>query len=402
MSDGSSGMAMVPSGLSTGRREAFEKRDVSKSRWEGKGVLEAVSGINGKISKALVGAEAEIANVDGRLIDVDGTKRKSNLGANAILAVSLANARALAASREIPLYEFLNDLSGSSKPSIPTPMVNILSGGLHAGGSNLMQDFLVIPIGAESYRMALDWIGSVYHTAKELLKDGGHSVLLADEGGFAPPFKKDEDALGFLERSVTKAGLQLGREMALAIDAASSRRYSKGKYHVSGDRSLDSSGMVNFVEKLTSDYHLISVEDGCAENDWGGWAELTGRLGSCVQLVGDDVFVTNPSLIREGATKGVANSVLIKLNQIGTLTETLKALESCRAVGYSPVVSARSGDTEDSFIADLAVGTAAGQIKIGSIARSERASKYNQLLRLEEKLGRGAEYAGRLPFKFLG
>jgi len=400
LSDGTSGSAIVPSGLSTGRREAREIRDFSQARWAGKGVLGPVSKVNGEISKALVGTEAGVRQVDQLLIELDGTPDKSSLGANALLAVSLANARAITASRKIPLYELLQELSETPSLSIPTPMVNIMSGGLHADGSLTMQDFLVVPLGASSFRLALDWVGSVYHATKRLLKEMGLTTLLADEGGFGPRLGDNEEALNLLQKSIAMTGLEPGKDVALAVDVASSHFFREGLYHVGEGRALHRHDMVSLLERWISDYPIISLEDGCAEDDWEGWKELTSRVGSRVQLVGDDLFTTNPVLIEAGKAKGVANAVLVKPNQIGTLSETLESIQVCKKIEYAPVISARSGDTEDPFIADLAVGTSAGQIKIGSLARSERTAKYNQLLRLDELLGKSAPYSGRHPFPF--
>jgi enolase len=400
LSDGTFASASVPSGLSTGKKEAHELRDASQARWSGKGVLGAVSKINGVISGALVGTEAEVTGIDRMLIDLDGTPDKSNLGSNAILAVSLASARAIAVSRRIPLYELIGEQSGRLGLSIPTPMVNVISGGLHADGTVEMQDFLVIPVGASSFRLALDWVGSIYQETKKLLKEKGLPTLLADEGGFGPYLKSNEEPLKLLQKSISSAGLEPGKEIALAVDVASSHFFRGGKYIVDG-RAVGSSAMVDLFERWIADYPIISLEDGCAEEDWEGWAELTSRLGARVQLVGDDLFATNPAIIETGKAKGVANAVLIKPNQIGTLSQTLESVNVCKKLGFATVVSARSGDTEDTFIADLAVGTAAGQIKIGSLARSERTAKYNQLLRLEEGLNGRAAYSGRQPFPFL-
>lgn len=401
LSDGTSTSAMVPSGLSTGKQEARELRDTSQARWSGRGVLGAVSNINGEINNALVGQEAEVPRVDRLLIELDGTPDKSRLGANAILAVSLATARAVATSGKTPLYEVIRELSGTTGLSIPTPMVNIISGGLHADGSLGMQDFLVIPLGATSFRSALDWVGSVYHTTKRLLKEMGLSTLLAEEGGFGPRLADNEEALKLLQKSIATAGLEPGKDIALAVDVASSHFFGRGVYRMGEGRVLDSSDMVDLLERWISDYPIVSLEDGCAEDDWEGWKELTSRIGSRVQLLGDDLFVTRPTLIEMGKAKGVANAVLIKPNQIGTLSGTLESVQVCRKIGYAPVISARSGETEDAFIADLAVGTSAGQVKIGSLARSERTAKYNRLLRLEELLSERAPYSSRSPFPFL-
>ena len=399
LADGSTASAIVPSGLSTGRREAHELRDTELARWSGRGVLGSVSKINGQVRKDLVGTEADIERIDHSLIELDGTTTKSNLGANTILAVSLASARAIAVSRRIPLYRLLGELIGTRSFSIPTPMVNIISGGLHAGGTIEMQDFLVVPIGASSFHQALEWVGSVYRATRKLLRESGFSTLLADEGGFGPSLKSNEEPLKLLQKAVSVAGLSLERDLALAVDAASSHFFRRGTYRLEG-RTLRSNAMVGLFERWIGEYPVVSIEDGCAEDDLAGWIELTKALGKKIQLVGDDLFTTNPTLIEDGKAKGVANSVLIKPNQIGTLSETLEAIRTCRKVGYAPVVSARSGDTEDSLIADLAVGTAAGQIKIGSLARSERTAKYNQLLRLEEQLEGRAHYAGLQPFPF--
>jgi len=400
LSDGSFGSALVPSGLSTGKKEAHELRDATSTRWHGKGVLEAVSKINGEINRALTGTDAEPAAVDRHMIELDGTAAKSNLGANAILAVSLANARATASSRKLPLYELIRELSKAQDLVLPTPMVNILSGGLHADGTTEMQDFLVMPVGAPSFRMAVEWAGSIYQMARKLIKERGLSALLADEGGFGPRLGTNEEALKLLLQSISNAGLEAGKEVFLAVDAASSYFFHEGKYIVDG-HTIDSSKLVDLFERWVSDYPVISLEDCCAEDDWEGWAELTSRLGKGVQLIGDDLFATNPSLIESGKSKGVANAALIKLNQIGTLTETLESIRMCKTVGFAPVISTRSGDTEDTFVSDLAVGTAAGQIKIGSLARSERTAKYNQLLRLEERLNGKARFSGSKPFPFL-
>ncbi len=401
LSDGSSGSAIIPSGKSVGKKEAHELRDTARPRWAGRGVLEAVEKVNGEIRRAVVGSEGSIRDLDALLIGLDGTPLKSRLGSNAILAVSLANARAVSESTGLPLYRLLQKESGSASLSLPTPMVNIISGGLHADRGLAMQDFLAIPLGAPSFKDALEWVGRVYHSTKEALREAGETTLLADEGGFGPRLKNDEDGLKILQKSVERAGLRPGDDVAIGLDVASSHLYRNGAYRLAGGRALDSSGMIGLLEGWVSEYDVVSIEDGCSEDDWEGWKELTKRLGRRVQLLGDDLFCTTSSLIEEGNRNRVANAVLIKPNQAGTLTEALDAMTTCRKVGYAPVVSARSGDTEDPFIADMAVGASAGQIKVGSIARSERGAKYNQLLRLEEKLGREAPYAGRRPFPFL-
>jgi enolase 1/2/3 len=363
-------------------------------------VLGSVSKINNQVRRSLVGTEAEVEKTDRLLIELDGTPDKSNLGGNAILAVSLANARAIAASRKIPLHELIGELSGVHEFSIPTPMVNIFSGGLHAAGTIEMQDFLVVPVGAATFHQALEWVGSIYRATRKLLRESGFPTLLADEGGFGPPLENNEQALKLLQKSVSAAGLELGKEVGLAVDVASSHFFREGAYRLEG-RALRSSAMVGLFEGWIAEYPIISLEDGCAEDDWEGWTGLTSTLGKKVQLIGDDLFATNPGLIEVGKAKGAANAVLIKPNQIGTLSETLESIRVCRKIGYATVISARSGDTEDPLIADLAVGTSAGQIKIGSLARSERTAKYNQLLRLEEQLNGRAPYSGSQPFPFL-
>lgn len=400
LSDGTVGWAIVPSGASIGTHEALELRDGDANRWDGKGVLAAVHNINEHIAPILRGMDADVRKVDERLRELDGEPNKSRLGANALLAVSLATARAVAYAKGTPLYRFLAETGAmQAPPLLPTPMVNILSGGLHAGGNLDIQDFLVIPIGASSFRQALEWVGKVYHTVKRMLRERGLTTLLADEGGFSPPLPCHEEALRLLCEAIGRAGLRLGDDMVIAVDVASTHFHRDGRYTLRTEgQVLDSDEMVALIADWCNRYPVLSVEDGCAEDDWQGWQNLTQRLGGKVQLLGDDLFVTNPERIRQGVAMGVANAVLIKPNQIGSLSETLDVIALCKQLGYSTVISARSGDTEDPFIADLAVGTAAGQIKIGSIARSERTAKYNQLLRLEERLGDEAMYAGRKPF----
>ncbi len=393
------GSAIVPSGASTGKSEAFELRDSEPDRWIGKGVRKAVSNINFEINDALRGKDADVNQVDDLLRDLDGTPNKKRLGANAILAVSLANARAISESRKIPLYELVREISDTDELSIPTPMVNIISGGLHAQGNLDIQDFLVIPVGASSFREALDWVGKIYHSTKQILNNNGYSTLLADEGGFSPKLKSHSEALDILNQAIQVSGLVPKEEISIAIDVASSHFYKNGIYNLTTEGlTLHPKDMIHELANWCSRYPILSIEDGCAEEDWEGWKMLTEKLGSEVQLIGDDLFTTSVDQIRKGKMLGVANAVLIKLNQIGTLSETVAAIKLCREIGYAPVISARSGETEDTFIADLAVGSAAGQIKIGSIARSERTAKYNQLLRLEEKLGGSAKYCGRESF----
>jgi enolase len=388
------GHAFVPSGASVGRSEAVELRDGDRSRWSGKGVLKAVQNVNEIIAPALKRKVADVRDIDQAMIELDGTLNKSKLGANAILAVSLANARAVADSKEIPLYELISELNRIEIPALPLPMVNIISGGLHAGGNLDMQDFLAIPVGAKSFRQAMDFVGKIYHATRSLLKERGFSTLLADEGGFGPNFQRHEDALKLLSEVIEKTSLS--GEVEIGIDVASSHFYidNEGKYVLKSEGlTFDSRGMVDFLSEWCDRFPIVSIEDGCAEGDWEGWKLLTKRLGSKVQLIGDDLFTTNTSLIKKGIESHVGNSVLIKLNQIGTLSETLDAIAICKENHYAPVVSARSGETEDPFIADLALGTTAGQLKVGSIARSERTAKYNRLLELETR--EGLPFVGR-------
>jgi enolase len=379
---GARGSAISPSGASVGKSEAVELRDGDSSRWSGKGVIRAVKNVNEIIAPALTGKSADVREIDRKMIDLDGSTDKSRLGANSILAVSLANARALASAKKLPLYDLISELSNTKSPLLPLPMVNIISGGLHAGGNLDMQDFLAIPEGAGSFREAMDIVGTIYHGTHSKLKELGFSTLLADEGGFGPNFKKHEEALKLLSQVIDEANLS--GKASIGIDVASSHFYKEGKYFLKSENLVfKSEEMVNLLADWCDRYAIVSIEDGCAEDDWEGWRVLTRRLGNRVQLIGDDLFTTNPHLIKKGIENRVANSVLIKLNQIGTLSETLEAIEMCKRNGYAPVVSARSGETEDPFIADLALGTAAGQIKVGSIARSERTAKYNRLLEIE-------------------
>jgi len=399
---GSRARAMVPSGASIGRNEAVELRDGDRSRWLGKGVQKAVRNVNEIIAPALKGRLPDVREIDQALIELDGTENKSKLGANAILAVSLANARATAMAQKLSLYALISKLSHTEKALLPLPMVNILSGGLHAGGNLDMQDFLAIPVGAGSFRQAMDFIGRIYHATRALLKERGFSTFLADEGGFGPKLQNHESALKLLSDVIEKTGLS--GKVAVGIDVAASHFYDENKkeYRLqSEDRVLDSGGMVDLLDEWCDRYPIVSIEDGCAEGDWEGWRSLTERLGGKVQLIGDDLFTTNPSMIRKGIEEHIANSVLIKLNQIGTLSETLEAIAICKESKYAPVISARSGETEDSFISDLAVGTGAGQIKVGSIARSERTAKYNRLLEIQEMSNGEFPFAGTMCFPFL-
>lgn len=400
--NGVMGRAIVPSGASTGKHEAVELRDGDPTRFGGKGVLNAVANVKEKIAPHIVGLDPrEQETIDKRLCELDGTPNKSNLGANAILGVSLAVAHAAAAVEHLPLWKWL---ARGRTPKMPLPMVNMISGGLHAGGNLDFQDFLFLPIGARTYSEALKMTGEVYRQVRESLSmDGWESALIADEGGFGGPFADEMQALDFLRDGIQASGFRLGIDAAIALDVASSHFYlhDSGLYRrrLRNDERMDvaATALVDFLCSLVDVNTVISIEDGCAEDDWDGWKLLTERLGNRVQLIGDDLFVTNPERLKLGIEKKVANSILIKVNQIGTLTETLQVIELARANGYRPVISARSGETEDSTIADLAVATGAGQIKIGSVARSERLAKYNQLLRIEEELPGPDHFAGWQP-----
>lgn len=377
LEDGSCGRAAVPSGASTGSKEAVELRDGDR-RYNGKGVLKAVRIVTEKIASALLGREfSSQEELDRLLIELDGTPNKSRLGANAILGVSLAYARAVAAALKKPLFQYIGD-----KALLPRPLVNVLNGGVHADNNLEIQEFMLVPVGFETFSEALRATVETFHALKKILKSRGLSTAVGDEGGFAPQLQKNEEALQLLVEAISAAGYQPGRDLAVALDPAASTFYSQGRYRVE-NLSLSSSELIDLYEEWLSTYPIVSIEDGLAEDDWVGWQELTKRLGRRVQLVGDDVFVTNPMLVSEGIREGIANAVLIKPNQIGTLTETLRTLEVARQAGYKTIISHRSGETEDTFIADLAVGTGAGQIKAGSVSRGERTAKYNQLLRLE-------------------
>lgn len=379
LEDGSWGRAAVPSGASTGAKEALELRDGGR-RYGGKGVLTAVRNVREEIAPALKGRTCTSQQeLDRLLIELDGTPNKSRLGANAVLGVSLAYARAAAHSLKKPLFQYIGDTN-----LLPTPLVNVLNGGLHADNELDIQEFMLVPVGFESFREALRATVETFQTLKKILKSRGLSTNVGDEGGFAPRVQEHEEALKLLVEAVAAAGYEPGRDLALALDPAASTFYADGRYHIE-KKSLSASELIGLYEEWLTKYPIVSIEDGLAEDDWAGWQELTKRLGARVQLVGDDIFVTNPDLIQRGIRSGVANAVLIKLNQIGTLTETLHALEIAQRGGYRAVISHRSGETEDTFIADLAVGTGAGQIKTGSVSRGERTAKYNQLLRLEEQ-----------------
>lgn len=373
------GRAAVPSGASTGSKEALELRDGDR-RYNGKGVLKAVRIVTEKIASALLGREfSSQEELDRLLIELDGTPNKSRLGANAILGVSLAYARAVAAALKKPLFQYIGD-----KALLPRPLVNVLNGGVHADNNLEIQEFMLVPVGFETFSEALRATVETFHALKKILKSRGLSTAVGDEGGFAPRLQKNEEALQLLVEAISAAGYQPGRDLAVALDPAASTFYSEGCYHIE-NLSLSASDLIDLYEEWLKKYPIVSIEDGLAEDDWAGWQELTKRLGERVQLVGDDIFVTNPVLVREGIREGIANAVLIKPNQIGTLTETLRTLEVAHQAGYKTVISHRSGETEDTFIADLAVGTGAGQIKTGSVSRGERTAKYNQLLRLEER-----------------
>ena len=393
LESGHVGRAAVPSGASTGSREALELRDADPARYKGKGVSKAVENVNGEIAEAVVGLDAlRQVQVDNALIDLDGTDNKSRLGANAMLGVSLATARAAAEYLGLPLYQYLG---GVNAKVMPAPMMNVINGGAHAPNNLDIQEFMIMPLGAETFADALRMGSEVFHTLNALLARDGHVTSVGDEGGFAPNLKSHDDAFRYLVAAIEEAGYIPGSEIALAIDAASSEFYKDGKYRLTGEnKELTSAEMVEWLADFTERYPLISIEDGMAENDREGWKLLTNRLGASVQLVGDDIFVTNPDILAEGIEDGIANAILIKVNQIGTLTETLDTIEIAKQAAYATVISHRSGETEDSFIADLAVGTNAGQIKTGSLSRSDRIAKYNQLLRIEEELDDTALFFG--------
>ncbi|GGZ32363.1 MAG: phosphopyruvate hydratase [Shewanella indica] len=396
------GMAAAPSGASTGSREALELRDGDKARYLGKGVLKAVDNVNGPIREALLGKDATAqAELDGIMIALDGTENKDKLGANAILAVSLAAAKAAAAFKGMPLYAHIAELNGTpGQYSMPVPMMNILNGGEHADNNVDIQEFMVQPVGAKSFREALRMGAEIFHNLKKVLQSKGLNTAVGDEGGFAPNLSSNADALAVIKEAVEAAGYKLGTDVTLALDCAASEFYKDGKYDLAGEgKVFDSNGFSDFLKSLTEQYPIVSIEDGLDESDWDGWAYQTKILGDKIQLVGDDLFVTNTKILSRGIEQGVANSILIKFNQIGSLTETLAAIRMAKEAGYTAVISHRSGETEDATIADLAVGTAAGQIKTGSLCRSDRVAKYNQLLRIEEQLGAKAAYHGLSEIK---
>jgi enolase len=391
---GAQGRAIVPSGASTGEHEAVELRDGDQGRYLGKGVLKAVENVNGEIANTVGGMDAaDQRSIDQRMIELDGTENKGRLGANAILAVSMAAARAAAAEYGLPLYRYLG---GAGANTLPTPMMNILNGGAHADNNVDFQEFMVMPVGAPSFSEALRWGVEVFHTLKGVLKKRGYNTAVGDEGGFAPSVKSNVEAIEVVLEAIQQAGYKPGEEIAIALDPAVSELYKDGKYVFrKSDKSAKSSDdMVRFWAKWVQDYPIISIEDGLAEDDWEGWQALTKELGGKIQLVGDDLFVTNVERLQQGIDKNVANSILIKVNQIGTVSETLDAIDLARRNGYTSVISHRSGESEDTFIADLAVATGAGQIKTGSASRTDRIAKYNQLLRIEEELGEGARFLG--------
>jgi len=398
LESGSTGRAAVPSGASTGAHEAVELRDGDAARFGGKGVLRAVEAVNGEIFDAIAGLEAsDQVEIDRLMIELDGTANKSRLGANAILGVSLALAKAAADEAALPLYRYVG---GAFASLLPVPMMNIVNGGAHADNPIDIQEFMVMPVGAETCADAIRMGAEIFQALRKKLKDAGHNTNVGDEGGFAPNLRSADEALGFVMTAVEAAGYRPGDDVVLALDAASTEFFEDGRYVLDGEgKTLDPAGMVRYWADLCSRYPIASLEDGMAEDDWEGWAALTAEIGAKVQLVGDDLFVTNPARLRDGIARGVGNSILVKVNQIGTLTETLEAVETAHKARYTAVLSHRSGETEDATIADLAVATNAGQIKTGSLCRSDRTAKYNQLMRIEEMLGSAARYAGRSVLK---
>jgi enolase len=398
LEDGSFGRAAVPSGASTGAHEAVERRDGDKARWGGKGVDGAVDAVNGEIAEIAVGLDAEDqADLDHAMIELDGTENKGRLGANAILGVSLAAAKAAADARGLPLYRYVG---GVAAHLLPVPMMNIINGGEHADNPIDFQEFMIVPVGATNIVEAVRCGSEIFHTLKKALHDKGLATGVGDEGGFAPNIASNDEALDFIMASIERAGYKPGEDVMLALDCAATEFFRNGQYEISGEgKSLSSHEMAEYLADLTRRYPIVSVEDGMAEDDFEGWKALTDLIGGKVQLVGDDLFVTNPKRLRQGIKDGLANSLLVKVNQIGTLTETLEAVSMAQRAGYTAVMSHRSGETEDSTIADLAVATNCGQIKTGSLARSDRLAKYNQLIRIEEELGDAARYAGRDAFR---
>lgn len=402
LESGAWGRACAPSGASTGSREALELRDGDKSRYLGKGVLKAVAAVNETIRPGLLGHSAyDQQGVDQIMIDLDGTDNKDKLGANAILAVSLANAKAAAMDKKIPLYQHISELNGTPGAYLmPVPMMNIINGGEHADNNVDIQEFMIQPVGAENFREALRMGAEIFHNLKKVLSSKGLNTAVGDEGGFAPNLSSNEEALTVIIQAVEEAGYQMNKDITLALDCAASEFYVDGNYDLKGEGKIfDSEKFGDYLAELSEKYPIISIEDGLDESDWGGWASLTKKIGERIQLVGDDLFVTNTKILKKGIDTGVANSILIKFNQIGSLTETLDAIRMAKDAGYTAVISHRSGETEDATIADLAVGTAAGQIKTGSLCRSDRVAKYNQLLRIEEELAGKVSYPGRKAIK---
>ncbi len=399
LESGHIGRAAVPSGASTGSREALEMRDGDKGRYGGKGVLKAIENVNGEIAESIIGLDAlRQVQLDNSLIDLDGTDNKSRLGANAMLGVSMATARAASSFLGLPLYQYLG---GINAKVLPVPMMNIINGGAHAPNNLDIQEFMIMPVGAYTFRDALRMGAEVFHTLRSILAADGHVTSVGDEGGFAPNLKNHDQAFEYIMRAIEESGYNPGSEIALAIDAAASEFYKDGKYILAGEnKSFSNEEMVNWLAEFTEKYPLISIEDGLAESDWDGWRLLSANIGENIQLVGDDIFVTNSDILAEGISEGVGNSILVKLNQIGTLTETMDTIEMAKEAAYTTVISHRSGETEDSFIADLAVGVNAGQIKTGSLCRSDRTAKYNQLLRIEEELEDSATYFGPMMAEY--
>jgi len=400
LESGAFGRAAVPSGASTGEREALELRDGDKGRYLGKGVLQAVDNVNNRIADELIGMEAsDQVGIDQRMLELDGTEFKSNLGANAILGISLAVAKAAAEEAGMPLYKYIG---GANARELPLPMMNIINGGAHADNNVDIQEFMIMPAGASCFAEALRMGAEIFHALKGVLKAKGYNTAVGDEGGFAPNLKSNEEALEVIMEAIVKAGYKPGEDVLLALDVASSELFDKEKgiYTLENEAQKEKTPaqMVDFYENLVNKYPIISIEDGMAENDWDGWKLMTDRLGKKIQIVGDDLFVTNPAILKEGIQKGIANSILIKLNQIGTLTETLEAIEMAKRAGYTTVISHRSGETEDTTLADLAVAVNAGQIKTGSLCRTDRVAKYNQLLRIEDELDTTAEFKGHNVF----
>ena len=405
LGNGIMGSACAPSGASTGSREALELRDGDKSRYLGKGVLKAVAAVNGEIKDALIGMDVtDQRALDNKMLELDGTENKSKFGANAILAVSLAAAKAAAQAKNMPLYQHIAEINGTpGRYSMPVPMMNILNGGEHADNNVDIQEFMVQPVGVSSFAEALRCGAEIFHALKAVLKAKGLNTAVGDEGGFAPNLASNEEALVVIKEAVVNAGYELGKDVTLALDCASSEFYKEGMYDLAGEgKKFDSEGFGDYLKALTENYPIVSIEDGMDESDWEGWASLTSKIGDKVQLVGDDLFVTNTKILSRGIEQNIGNSILIKFNQIGSLSETLDAIKMAQDAGFTAVISHRSGETEDTTIADLAVGTAAGQIKTGSLCRSDRVAKYNRLIRIEEELGAAAAYRGLVEIKGQG